>query len=113
MIGALFSEDARHVEAARNAAHAAELLDAHTYDLILADPRATVAAGQMFADLLCGQRPELKSRTVFITGDVRRETDEWLERLGCRYLHKPFNLRDLRAATGEILNSSRERGVEE
>jgi DNA-binding response OmpR family regulator len=65
-----------------------------------------VTAGQTFADLLCGQRPELKSRTVFLTGDVRRETDEWLERLGCRYLRKPFNLRELRAAAEEAVRSA-------
>jgi two-component system NtrC family sensor kinase len=106
MIGALFAEDARRVEAARDAAHAAELLERNAYDLILADPRATVTAGQTFADLLCGQRPELKSRTVFLTGDVRRETDEWLERLGCRYLRKPFNLRELRAAAEEAVRSA-------
>ncbi len=107
MIGTLFTEYARHVEAARDAAHAAELLERHAYDLILADPRATVTAGLTFADLLCEQRPELKPRTVFLTGDVRRETNEWLERLGCRYLRKPFNLRELRAAAGEILNDSK------
>ncbi len=108
MIGTLFAEDQQRVEPARNAAHAAELLEHRRYDLILADPRAAVTAGQTFADLLCSQQPQLKTRTVFLTGDVRPETDEWLRRLGCRYLRKPFNIRELRSAAAAVMGAGPE-----
>lgn len=103
MIKTLFAEEHQRVEPARNAEHAAELLRTEQYDLILADPRTAVAEGRAFADLLCFQQPALKARTVFLTGDVRPETDEWLHKLGCRYLRKPFNIRELRSAAADIL----------
>jgi two-component system NtrC family sensor kinase len=103
MIGTLFAENLQRVESARNALHAAELLRHHTYDLILADPLAAGSAGRTFGDMLCSQQPKLKDRTVFLTSDVRPETDEWLRKLGCRYLRKPFNIRELRLAATAIL----------
>ncbi len=111
MIGTLFSEDRHRVEAARNAAHAVELLDDRTYDLIFADPRAAVGPGETLADLLCSRQPELKPRIVFMTADVRPETDDWLRGLGCRYLRKPFNLRELREAATDILDRHEQAGA--
>ncbi len=104
MIGILFAQDGQEVEAAGDAAHALDLLRRHSYDLVLADPRVAVSAGESFATVLCERHPELKPRTIFLTADVRSETDEWLTLLGCRYFRKPFNMRELRAAAAEILS---------
>ncbi|NIM48292.1 MAG: response regulator [Gemmatimonadales bacterium] len=104
MIGVLFAQDGQHIEAAQDAAHAVELLEHKAYDLILADPRAAVSAGESFAAVLCTRHPHLKARTIFLTADVRPETTDWLGRLGCRYFQKPFNVRELRAAAAEILS---------
>ena len=106
MIGILFAQDGQEVEAAGDGAHALELLQRHGYDLVLADPRVAVSAGESFATVLCARHPELKPRTIFLTADVRSETDEWLTGLGCRYFRKPFNVRELRAAAAEILASA-------
>jgi DNA-binding response OmpR family regulator len=106
MIGILFAQDGQEVEAAGDAAHALELLQRHGYDLVLADPRVAVSAGESFATVFCARHPELKPRTIFLTADVRSETDEWLTGLGCRYFRKPFNVRELRAAAAEILASA-------
>ncbi|UCF41425.1 MAG: GAF domain-containing protein [Gemmatimonadota bacterium] len=103
MIGILFAQDGQEVEAAGDAAHALDLLKRHTYDLVLADPRIAVSAGESLATVLCARHPELKPRTIFITADVRSETDQWLTGLGCRYFRKPFVVRELRAAAAEIL----------
>jgi two-component system NtrC family sensor kinase len=106
MIGILFAQDGQEVEAAGDAAHALDLLRRDAYDLVLADPRVAVSAGESFATVLCSRHPELKPRTIFLTADVRSETDEWLTLLGCRYFRKPFNVRELRAAAAEILSSA-------
>ncbi len=106
MIGILFAQDGQVVEAASDAAHALELLERHGYDLVLADPRVAVSAGESFATVFCARHPEFKPRTIFLTADVRAETDEWLTELGCRYFRKPFNVRELRAAAAEILASA-------
>ncbi|OGU06191.1 MAG: hypothetical protein A2W29_07295 [Gemmatimonadetes bacterium RBG_16_66_8] len=104
MITVLFSSDGHHVEAARDAAHGIALLGEQTFDLVIADPRAGVSAGESFADVLLARWPALRERTILATADVRPETEEWLKKLGCRYFRKPFNARDLRAAAGEVFS---------
>lgn len=104
MITMLFSSDGHVVEAARDGAHAVELLAQGSYDLVIADPRADVA-GEMFAETLQARWPGLMRRAIFATADVRPETEEWLRRLGGRYIHKPVNARQLRAAAADLLAS--------
>lgn len=104
MISMLFSSDGHVVEAARDGAHAVELLARGSYDLVIADPRADVA-GEMFAETLLARWPGLMRRAIFATADVRPETEEWLRRLGGRYVHKPVNARQLRAAAAELLTA--------
>jgi CheY-like chemotaxis protein len=102
MISALFSSDGHQVDAARDGAHAVELLAQGSYDLVIADPRADVG-GQMFAETLRARWPGLVSRAIFATADVRPETEDWLRRLGGRYVHKPVNARQLRREAAEVL----------
>ncbi len=102
MISMVFAGDGHLVEAARDGAHAVELLAHGTYDLVIADPRTDVA-GEMFAETLRARWPGLMRHAIFATADVRPETEEWLRRLGGRYVHKPVNARQLRAAAAELL----------
>ena len=40
--------------------------------------------------------PDIRSRFVFVTGDVAgTDTERFLEESGCRWIAKPFRLRDL------------------
>jgi two-component system NtrC family sensor kinase len=103
MIGVLFAQDGQDVEAATDANHAVDLLGRNRYDLVIADARAAVSAGEGFAEVVNARFPELAGRTILLTADVRSETEEWLRGLGCRYFRKPFNVRELRAAAAEIL----------
>ncbi len=105
MIGTLFSNDGHLVETARDGVHAVQLLDREDYDLIVADPRVRVASGQTFAEALLARWPALGRRTIFATADVRPETEAWLRGLGCRYVHKPVNARQLRAAAAELFTA--------
>jgi two-component system NtrC family sensor kinase len=99
-----FAEDGHSVDATRDASQALSLLHNNSYDLIIADARATNAAGVPFGDGLKDARPELCSRTILMTADVRPETDTWLRSLGCRYLRKPFDPVELRAAASDLLS---------
>ena len=105
MLTVLFSSDGHRVEAARDAAHGIELLGERQFDLVIADPRAGVSAGEAFADVLLSRWPAIRDRTILATADVRPETEEWLKKLGCRYFRKPFNARELRAAAGEVFGT--------
>ncbi len=103
MIGVLFAQDGQDVETAPDAKQAIDLLARNRYDLVIADARAAVSAGESFATVLHTKFPELTARTILLTADVRPETEEWLSGLGCRYFRKPFNVRELRAAAAEMM----------
>ena len=101
LVQALFGREGHSVNVARNAEHALELTGEHAYDLILADGKES-AKGKLFVEELLSRRPELRGRILVATGDVRPATDEALERLGLRYVRKPFNLRDLREEAARL-----------
>lgn len=102
MISVLLEGETVTVEAAENAGHAVRLLEKRDFDLIIADPRAAVSAGERFADHVLRRWPRISDRTILLTADVRPETDAWLQELGCRYFVKPFRMEDLKAAAAEI-----------
>lgn len=106
MVTALFSADGHLVEPARDGPHALDLLERGAYDLLIADPRAQVSPTEVFAEALTRRWPEVRSRTIFLSADVLPETEAWLKRLGVRYLHKPVNARQLRAAAADILDAA-------
>ena len=107
MIGIVFSHEGSEVEEVPDATAGVVALSEHRYDLILADARAAISAGETFADWLCREHPQLRPRTIFLTADVRPETDAWLQGLGCRYFQKPFNVQELREAANKILHTGR------
>ena len=95
LVQALFGREGHVVDVARNAKHALALVGERGYDLILADGQVS-AKGRLFVEELADPHPGLKTRTLVASGDVLPTTEEALERLGLRYVRKPFNLRDLR-----------------
>ncbi len=101
-IRALFSRDGQKVETPTNAADAVRQLETGTFDLIIADARVAVSAGETFADVLLSRWPALRSRTILITADVRPETHQWLKALGCSYFQKPFRIGELKEAAARI-----------
>ena len=102
MIAVLLGEAGIGIEAA-DAARAAALLATRRFDLVIADPRALVDGGERFGDHLLTRHPALKDRTIFLTADVRPETQAWLRQLGCLYFVKPFPVGDLKAAAATLL----------
>ena len=99
-----FAEDGHMVDGTRDASQAFSLLQSNSYDLIIADARATNSAGTTFGEGLKADMPELCSRTILMTADVRPETDAWLRSLGCTYLRKPFDPSELRTTATELLS---------
>jgi DNA-binding NtrC family response regulator len=89
------------VDVAHDAAHGFALVAERSYDLIIADGRVA-GHGRLFVEELLDRDPGLKNRTLVATGDVRPTTERALERLGLRYVRKPFNLRDLRDEAARI-----------
>lgn len=74
------------------------------YDLIICDLKMPGVNGMAFYQHLAATAPALKRRLVFVTGDVAgTEAEAFLERSGCRWLAKPFRLRDLVRVAREVI----------
>src|SRR5216110_3385814 len=101
MVKALFGREGHTVEVARTPQHALDLVRTRSYDLILADARAS-ARDHLFVEQLVELHPALKPRILVAIGDVRVSTEEALAHLGLRYVRKPFNLRDLRDEAAQV-----------
>jgi CheY-like chemotaxis protein len=101
LVNALFGREGHTVEVARSAKHALDLAGTRGWDLVIADGRATTQ-GRLLVEELLERHPDLRSRTLVATGDVRPATEEAVGRLGLRYLRKPFNLRLLRDEAARV-----------
>jgi two-component system NtrC family sensor kinase len=103
MLTVLLAGSNHAVDAAADTSQATGFLEERQYDLVIADARVAVSAGERFADYLLRRWPELRMRTVFLTADVRPDTETWLRALGCPFFFKPFRMGELKAAIGKVL----------
>jgi two-component system NtrC family sensor kinase len=109
VVRALFGREGHTVDVARNTQQALELAASNSYDLIIADGRATArgrgssgGGRKLFVEELVARKAGLRDRILVATGDVQPATEEALGRLGLRYVRKPFNLRDLRDEAARV-----------
>jgi len=77
------------------------------FDLMLADLRIPDMRGDVVFHLATSLQPQLRTQTLFITGDVTEQAVELIEACGCPLLMKPFDLRDLTGAV-EVMMERRE-----
>ena len=74
------------------------------YDLIVCDLKMPRLDGPAFFAALSAEKPSLARRVIFVTGDVAgTDAERFLESSGCRWLAKPFRLRDLLRLARETL----------
>ena len=105
MLTVLLTDGNHVVDAAADTSQATTLLETRAYGLIIADARVPVSAGERFADYLLRRWPALRARAVFLTADVRPDTEAWLRALGCPFFFKPFRMGELKAAIGAVLGA--------
>ena len=66
------------------------------YDVVICDLKMPKVDGMMFFREVSQSMPHVAKRLVFVTGDVAgTEAERFLEESGCRWVPKPFRLRDL------------------
>jgi CheY-like chemotaxis protein len=87
-----------------SAERALELIETHSFDVIISDFRMPGLDGRQFYELAKQKHPELARRIIFLTGDVvNEETQGFIRSTGNPHLEKPFDLARIRQAVDEVL----------
>ena len=92
------------VDRAMDGVEALERIGERSYDLIVCDLKMPRLDGPSFFRELEKRNAPLSRRILFVTGDVAgTEAERFLEESGCRWLAKPFRLKDLLRSASEVL----------
>ena len=92
------------VERAGDGEEALQRVEDQPFDLVICDLKMPRLDGRAFYRVLCETNPSLARRMIFVTGDVAgTDADRFLVETGCRWLAKPFRLRDLLRVAHEVL----------
>ncbi|HET7470839.1 MAG TPA: ATP-binding protein [Gemmatimonadales bacterium] len=105
LVNALLSPEGIEVETVRAGEQGLRLAGEKTYDLIIADARATAGATELFVHALAAASPPSIDRLV-VTYTGPTEPADLLPNRPVPHARKPFNLRDLHALASQILASS-------
>ncbi len=85
------------VEFATDGRDATTKIENDLFDLLVVDYHMPGFDGRQLYEWVVNNRPSLKDRTIFSTGDIYREDiRDFIESTGCRCLIKPFSTADLR-----------------
>ena len=103
VLSALFTTDGHVVEVTRSGANGLLLAADSAYDLVIADAQLQAAAGTAFVPALLNQNPELSERLLLAVDPNAPPPADLVPGVPLPWVRKPFNLRDLRAAAGEVL----------
>jgi DNA-binding NtrC family response regulator len=93
----LFTRAGYHVQTARSASAAKDLLTAEPVDCLVIDYRIPDLRGDVLFAFAVSAQPHLDGRAIFLTGDVTDRTREAIADTGCPLLLKPFDNNQLLA----------------
>jgi two-component system NtrC family sensor kinase len=92
------------VDRAVDGAEALVKIRERAYDVVICDLKMPRVDGVAFYREVAATMPQLARRIVFVTGDVAgTDAGHFLEETACRWLAKPFRLRDLVRVARETL----------
>jgi DNA-binding NtrC family response regulator len=88
-----------------------EILQHDTFDVVLLDIRMPLMSGDTLFLAIIRRWPELRNRTILMSGDPVNSSEGWSAELKARpFLAKPFTLDTLRQALESVIESlSRQR----
>ena len=103
-VAAALSDEGFRVDRAGNGEEAlARVRDRH-YDVIVCDLKMPKVDGMTFFREVSVAMPHIARRLIFVTGDVAgTEAERFLEESGCRWIPKPFRLKDLVRTAREVM----------
>jgi signal transduction histidine kinase len=103
-VAAAMSDEGFRVDRAGDGEEAlARVRECH-YDVIVCDLKMPKIDGMVFFREASAKMPNIGRRMIFVTGDVAgTDAERFLEQSGCRWIPKPFRLRDLVRTARELL----------
>jgi two-component system NtrC family sensor kinase len=103
-VAASLGDEGFTVDRAENGEEGLARLAERRYDVIICDLKMPMVDGPALFAEVSARMPDVKKRLVFVTGDVAgTEAERFLENSGCRWIPKPFRLRDLVRVARETL----------
>lgn len=103
-VAAALADEGFRAERASDGEEALLKLRGRHYDVIVCDLKMPKLDGMEFFREVSAKMPHVARRLIFMTGDVAgTDAERFLEESGCRWVPKPFRLRDLVRAAREIL----------
>ena len=112
-VAATLTEEGFRVDRAEDGEEALARVRAQHYDVIICDLKMPKVDGMTFFAEVSAKMPNVAKRLVFVTGDVAgTEAERFLEASGCRWIAKPFRLRDLVRVARETLSRPRPPGAD-
>lgn len=104
VVGAALSDEGFRVDRAENGEEALSRIRDRHYDVIICDLKMPKVDGQTFFREVSATMPHIARRLIFMTGDVAgTEAERFLEECGCRWIPKPFRLKELVRVARETL----------
>jgi len=95
------------VSVAADPATARSIVAGGDVDALVLDYRLPGTRGDQLLEELSRSHPELRHRTVLITGDISPEGIDRLVATGCPVLLKPFPMGELKTCVGDLLGRKR------
>ena len=103
-VAAALADDGFTTDRAADGGQALDKVRERHYDVIICDLKMPRVDGIAFFREVSGTMPHIRRRMIFVTGDVAgTAAEQFLEESGCRWVPKPFRLRDLVRAAREAL----------
>ena len=94
-LGIMLTRAGFRVSTAMSGEVAAGIVRAERVDVLVVDLRIPDMRGDTLFMLASAIQPQLRSRTLFTTGDITERAQELIEACNCPFLRKPFDTREL------------------
>jgi len=103
-VAAALADEGFRPDRAHDGEEALRKVNERHYDVIICDLKMPKVDGMTFFREVVAKTPHIARRLIFVTGDVAgTEAERFLEESGCRWVPKPFRLRDLVRLARETL----------
>jgi DNA-binding NtrC family response regulator len=96
------------VTAVEQGEHALNLIRSQHFDCMIADLRIPDLRGDVLFELAASTQPQLRTQTLFTTGDVSEKASQLIVACNCPVLAKPFDLNELLETVGRMTRTARE-----